>query len=147
MNKITDFLDELDDYELAYFAKFKLITYMKDTQSEIKEYLIKRNVNESKIETLISKNPISKLNDKAKRCPRCYSDKLRKNKVEWTETTDKFGLEDEIATLDGITGRATYKEEVVCNVCEFCLEDPNNEKPKSFRKKVTTKIWEFINGI
>jgi len=147
MSKTRNFLAELDDYELAYFAKFKLHTYMKATQSKIKEYLTERNLNESKIERLISENPKSKLNDKTERCPRCYSDKIRKNKVEWTETGGGIGIGDEIATLDGITGRVTYKDEVICNVCGFWLKDPNHEKPMSNSKKLKNRIWEFINGI
>jgi len=82
MSRVKNFLNELDDYELAYFAKFKLLTYMENTQSEIKEYLVERNLNESKIDQLILENPKSKLNDERERCPRCYSDKIRKNKVE-----------------------------------------------------------------
>ena len=49
MNRIRNFLNELDDYELAYFSKFKLLTYMRVTQSQIKEYLVEKNLNESKL--------------------------------------------------------------------------------------------------
>ena len=147
MSRIKNFLNELDDYELAYFAKFKLLTYMKARQSEIKEYLVERNLNESKINKLISENPKSKLNDGEKRCERCYSNKIRKNKVEWTNTGGGFGIGDEIATLDGIGGKTTYKDEVICNVCGFWLEDPNQEKPLSFSKKIKKGIWELIRGI
>ncbi|PWG04022.1 hypothetical protein DIS07_14945 [Polaribacter aquimarinus] len=117
---------------------------MKVTQSKIKEYLVERNLNESKIEKLIIENPTSKLEDKLERCPRCYSDKIRKNKVEWTNTDGGIGLEDEIAIADGISGKATYKNEVVCDVCDFWLEDPNGEKPVPFSKKILRGIWEFI---
>ena len=48
MSKTTEFLNELDDYELAFFAKFKLSTYMKVTQSKINDYLVERNLNKSK---------------------------------------------------------------------------------------------------
>jgi hypothetical protein len=147
MSRIRDFLKELDDYELAYFAKFKLLTYMKVSQSEIKEYLTERGFNQAKINKLISENPKSKLNDGKKRCERCYSEKIRSNKVEWTNTGGGIGIEDEIATLDGIGGKVTYKNEVICNVCGFWLEDPNQEKPLSFSKKITKGIWEFISGI
>ena len=146
MSRIRDFLNELDDYELAYFAKFKLLTYMKVTQSKIKEYLAERNLNESKIDKLISENPKSKLNDEKRRCERCYSEKIRSNKVEWTNTGGGIGLKDEIATWDAIGGRATYKDEVICNVCGFWLEDPNQEKPLPTSKKILNGIWEFIIG-
>jgi hypothetical protein len=120
---------------------------MKDSQSEIRKYLNERNLNESKIDKLISENPKSKLNDGEKRCERCYSNKIRKDKVEWTNTGGGIGIEDEIATLDGIGGKATYKDEIICNVCGFWLEDPNQEKPLSISKKITKGIWEFISGI
>lgn len=141
MSKVRNFLSELDDYELAYFAKFKLLTYLKNTQSEIKEYLTERNLNESKIDRLISENPKSKLNDDNERCTRCYSDKIRKDKVEWTDTAYKSGYADEIAALDGLGGRATYKNEVICNVCGLWLSDPNNEKGKT----VWRKIWDVLS--
>ena len=147
MSKISDFLNELDDYELAFFAKFKLSTYMKVTQSKIKEYLVERNLNESKIERLITENPKSKLEDNLKRCPRCYSDKIRKNKVVWTNTNGGIGLEDEIAIADGIGGKATYKNEVICDVCDFWLEDPNEEKPVFLPKRIMKGIWKNIIGI
>ncbi len=147
MSRVRNFLTELDDYELAYFAKFKLLTYMKDTQSEIKEYLVERNLNESKIDQLILTNPKSKLNDERERCPRCYSDKIRKDEVEWTNTSGGIGVGDEVAAWDGIGGRATYKEEVICNVCGNWLEDPNQEKPLPTSKKILYGIWDFVNGI
>ncbi len=141
MTRVRKFLIELDDYELAFFAKFKLLTYMNPTQLEIKDYLIERNLTKSKIDQLISENSKSKLNDEKERCPRCYSDKIRKDKVEWTDTAQKSGYSDEIATLDGLSGRATYKDQVICNVCGFWLSDPNNEKGKS----TWNSIWDFIN--
>lgn len=144
MSRVKDFLAGLDDYELAYFAKFKLLTYMKVTQMEIKEYLVERNLNESKIDRLISENPKSKLNDDRERCPRCFSDKIRKDKVEWTNTSGGIGIEDEVATWDGFGGRATYKNEVICNVCGFWLEDPNQEKPLPTSKKVLYGLWDFV---
>jgi len=146
MTRVKTFLSGLDDYELAYFARFKLLTYMKGTQSEIKEYLTERNLNESKIDRLISENPKSKLNDERERCPRCYSDKIRKDKVEWTNTSRGFGIEDEVATWDGLGGRATYKNQVICNVCGFWLEDPNQEKPLPTSKKLLYAILDILLG-
>ncbi|WP_411895218.1 hypothetical protein [Winogradskyella sp. A2] len=140
MSRVKKFLTELDDYELANFAKFKLLTYMKETQSDIKEYLAERNLTETKIDQLISENPKSKLKDDKKRCPRCYSDKIRKDKVEWTDTAVKSGYSDEIASLDGLTGRATFVENEICNVCGIWISDPNNEKGKS----IWRTIWNYL---
>ena len=48
MTRVRKFLTELDDFELAFFAKFKLPTYMKETQSEIKKYIAERGLSEQK---------------------------------------------------------------------------------------------------
>lgn len=81
---------------------------------------------------MISENPKSKLNDDKERCSRCYSDKIRKDKVEWTDTVHKSGYSDEIVVLDGLVGRATYKDEVICNVCGLWLSDPKMKKENLF---------------
>jgi hypothetical protein len=145
MSRIQNFLNELDDYELAFFAKFKLMTYMKSTQLKIKEILIERNLNESKINQLISENPKSKLNDNRERCTRCYTNKIRKDSVEWTNTSTGIGFEDETAISDGIKGKATYKEEIICNVCGFWIKDPNQEKEKSTLNEIINKVWNYVS--
>mgnify|MGYP003657872169 CR=1 FL=1 len=144
MSRVLNFLNGLDDYELAFFAKYKRKSYMKETQEIISEFLAKKNLSESKIDRLISENPKSKLTDEKERCPRCFTDKVRKDKVEWTNTGGGIGIDDEVAALDGIDGRATYKNEVICNVCGFWLEDPNQEKPLSTSKKILNGIWDFV---
>ncbi|MGY0408040.1 MAG: hypothetical protein ACWIPJ_06760 [Polaribacter sp.] len=145
MSRIQNFLNELDDYELAFFAKFKLMTYMKSTQLKIKEILIERNLNESKINQLISENPKSKLNDNKERCTRCYTNKIRKDRVEWTNTSTGIGFEDETAISDGIKGEATYKEEIICNVCGLWIKDPNQEKEKSTLNEIIHKVWNYVS--
>ena len=147
MGRILDFLSGLDDYELAFFAKYKRNSYMKQTQEIISEFLITRSLSESQINRLISENPKSKLKDGKERCPRCYSSKIRKDAVEWTNTGGGIGIEDDVATLDGLDGRATYKNEVICNVCGFWLVDPNQEKPLTTSKKIINGIRDFIIAV
>ena len=147
MSLILDFLNGLDDYELAFFSKYKKDSYMKVTRKIISDFLLEKNLTERKIDRLISENPKSKLTDGKERCPRCYSDKIRKDKVEWTNTGGGIGIDDEVATWDGVGGRATYKNEVICNVCGFWLEDPNQEKPLTPSKKIFYGIWDFIIGV
>lgn len=137
MTRIKRFLTELDDYELAYFAKFKLKTYMPETQSEIKKHLEEKGLTETKIEKLISINPKRKSENGKIRCSRCSSDKIRTEKVEWTDTISRAGYSDEIASIDGINGRATYKDQVICNVCGFWIKDPNGERKK-------TSFWHYV---
>ena len=92
---------------------------MNETQKIISDFLLKRNLSESRINRLISENPKAKLTDEKERCPRCYSDKIRKDEVEWTNSRDGIGIGE----------CAIYKNEVICNVCGLWLEDPNQEKP------------------
>tara|TARA_R100001369_G_scaffold89859_1_gene127977 strand:+ start:1468 stop:1911 length:444 start_codon:yes stop_codon:yes gene_type:complete len=137
MNQIISFLNGLDDYELAYFAKFKLHTYMQDTQLEIKRHLRKKELTKEKVDKLIAANPKKEAKKGKIRCPRCSSDKIRTEKVEWTNTVNKVGYEDEIASMDGLSGKIIYKNQVICNVCEYWIEDPNFEKTKK-------SIWHDI---
>ena len=139
MSRVQKFLSQLNDYELAYFAKFKRLTFMKETQLEIREYLLERNMSESRIEKLISEDRRHKFNDNSLRCPRCQSAKIRKENVEWTNTTDDF----DISVLDALSGKTSYKDKLICNVCGLWLTDPNNEKGRS----VGQSIWSYITDI
>ena len=146
MGRVRDFLMGLDDYELAYFVKFKRSTYLKETQEKINVFLADRGISEEKLELLIAQNPDSKLQDERERCPRCYSDKLRRDKVEWNKTAARKGLEDEAASLDGFIDRATYKEQVICNVCGFWLKDPNQEKNRPWWQNMTDFLADLFTG-
>ena len=146
MSKIEKYLSDFDDFELAFFAKFKLDTYLKNSQEKIEKVLFKRGLTKSRIEQLIESNPKSKLADGKERCPRCYSDKVRNDKVEWTNTASGYGLSDKIATYDGMIGKATYKDEVICNVCGFWLQDPNDEKPKNLKTNLFSGLMTIVIG-
>lgn len=39
MGRTKEFLNTLSDHELAFFSKYKLHTYMRDTQQDIKAYI------------------------------------------------------------------------------------------------------------
>ena len=145
MGRVYDFLSALDDHELAYFARFKQSTYLMETREKISSYLVERGLTEERIEQLIEQNPEEKLTDDLERCPRCYSDKLRSDKVEWRMTAGRKGLQDEAASIDGIIGRAAYKERVVCNVCGFWLKDPNQERNKPWWESVSDFLVDLFS--
>lgn len=147
MGRVRDFLTGLDDYELAHFVKFKRSTYLQETQEKINIFIADRGITEEKIEELIAQNPESKLLDDHERCPRCYSDKLRRDKVEWTKTAARSGLDDEAATFDGFIDRATYKEQIVCNVCGFWLKDPNLEKKRPWWHGLADFFTDVFAGL
>ena len=146
MGRVHDFLTTLDDYELAYFVKYKRSTYLKETQEKITLFVANRGISEEKIEQLIEQNPESKLTDHKDRCPRCYSDKLRRDKVEWRMTAGRKGLQDEAAAMDGFIDRATYKERVVCNVCGFWLKDPNLERKNIWWQRLIDRLTDLFGG-
>jgi len=133
MSRVVDFLTDLSDFELAYFAKFKRQTYMTARQQEINDYLITRNLTEDKINELILSKPVSNLTDNNQRCPRCFSDKLIKENIEKINTS-------KIEALDSLTGKKPYAEKIVCNVCDYIIFDPNNDK----RIIRLSKIWQLL---
>ncbi|RKS02847.1 hypothetical protein [Flavobacterium sp. 102] len=118
---------------------------MPDTQLEIKKYVESRKLNSQSIASLITKRTLE-YKKASKCCPRCGTNKLLINNVEWTETYGKIGYEDEVAARDGLMGKATYKDEIICNVCDFWLQDPNKRAPKPKGKKPSI-FRSFINGI
>ena len=145
MRNIEKILSELNDFELANFAKFKMKTYMKETQNEIKEYLNQRNITEEKIEILIAENLEKRVVDGEERCPKCNSDKLRNEKVEWTHNINRFSGDDEIASIDGFIGTPTYKNEIECNVCGYVISDPNENRYK--KKTISERIFGYILAV
>lgn len=139
MTRTRAFLDTLSDRELAFFAKFKLHTYMTDTQYEIKKYIDELKLYPQAIDKLIKEKV---KNDKERICcPRCGSSKLLKNSVKWTELYNKYDVRKVSLTSNGI-----YKDEIICNVCDYWLEDPNKKAPKGNGKRKVT-LWNFISSI
>lgn len=141
MSRITDFLETLSDHELTYFAKYKVHTYMRESQEEIRNFLKERNITDEKIKALDSRKGLYAKTNQIKICPRCGSKKRLINNVLWTDNFAKAGLGDDIATMDAFVGRTTHKDEIICNVCDYWLQDPNNRGPKGQGKKRNS--WSF----
>lgn len=76
MDNIENYLDQFEDFELAFFYKYKLNTYLEETQSRIKAFLKRRNLDETKMERLIAEYSHRSFSDNELRCPRCTSKKL-----------------------------------------------------------------------
>lgn len=72
----NNFLTELNDYELAYFAKYNLSNYSEISRVEAKEFLTNKGLTDNKIEELISINPKRETRSGKVRCSRCSSDKI-----------------------------------------------------------------------
>ncbi len=146
MSKTLEFLNSLTDRELAYFSKFKLHKYSKYTQDDIKEFLKIKNFSEEKINSLIPSGRYAE-NNQTKQCPQCGSKKLLINNVQWTETYGKIGWEDDKAVAKGFSGKITYKDEVICNVCDYWLQDPNGRGPNAGKKLRGWSFWNLLDWI
>ena len=131
MSRIKNFLKELDEYELAYFAKFKLQTFDPETQTEIKNYLLEKNLSEDKIEKRISTNP-KKSSKRKIRCKRCSSDKIDSKKIEFKNDAHKI----------------VKKDKFTCKVCGNNFEKSGTEKnKKSIWSNIADSIFDiFINS-
>lgn len=150
MTKIDDILKEFTDTELAYLNKYQLDNYLAATRTKIRDYVFKtRGLTQGSLDNLIAKNDSTTFNDDKTRCPRCKTDKVRSDKVNWAIPLFRAGAEDEYAMLHEIQTWQSYKKDLVtCNVCGYILYDPNNEK-RPFYKKLAdffldNPIWSIF---
>jgi|GEM_PF-3009973 len=135
MGKALDFLQTLNDRELLYFAKFKLHTYTPQLQSEIRAFLERQNISGVTIARFQpSRTPYADF-DQICICLQCGSDKLLVNNVEWTETPLRRHTSLDIDASELFHPKVIYKDEVICNVCDFWLQDPNKRGPYNPNRK------------
>ena len=125
MTKLEEILAEYEDFELAFLFKYKYDTYLDYSKKAILAELAKRNLTIEKIELFIEKYENQTINDGILRCPRCLSAKIAKDSVEFWNTYGRSGLADDIAALDGLSGKQTYKDKLTCIVCDYVVHDPN----------------------
>lgn len=135
MGKALEFLQTLDEVELLYFAKFKLPSYTPQLQSEIRSLLERKNISVSTIARFQpSRLPYADF-DQTHICPQCGSNKLLVNTVEWTETPIRRHTDFDTNPNQLFQPEAIFKDEVICNVCDFWLQDPNKRGPYNPNRK------------
>jgi hypothetical protein len=76
MGKREEFINLLDKYELAFLYKYKIDTYMSDTQDYIKEIMTKKGVFEEIVDDLIEEKAQKAKELNLGGCQRCHSDKF-----------------------------------------------------------------------
>jgi hypothetical protein len=136
--KLRNILDSYEDFELANLSRYKLNSYMDKTYLEIKNYIQERGLTETKINELIKSAHQITYSDNHVRCPRCKSNKIRSENIEWSNTSSS----DTATILDGLNGGATYRIRQICNICEYYISDPNNESLTS--KSTIRKLIEHF---
>ncbi len=117
-NNLTEVLNRFYDWELAFMKKYNYTSYSKDAQKVIEDYLVEKNISEAKINELISSH--KEINDGKDRCPRCFSEKLLKTKVEIQSIS-------KIETGKSLQGNPTLIDKIDCKVCGLNIIDPNKE--------------------
>lgn len=152
MSKIDIFLSNLNRTELAYFFKFKLGTYIPETQLKIKKYIKSNGLFEDEVNRLLLDNSKIRRTINNEACNNCGSKNLLKRKVEWTNNINEpFNGDDEVAAIDGFLGIETFKYEITCNVCGCYNLDPNREKPTNNKEKIrgniTGILYEFMKNL
>ena len=141
---LEDKLDTFEDFELAFLYKYQLPTYLADTQQKIRDYIfLKRNLSQEQIENLINENRNRKFVDDKERCPRCKSDKIRAEKVEVWNTTYGHPMAD---ALESISQKQKLKDHIICNVCGYVLDDPNESSVLSFKRLINSFLSIFSKG-
>lgn len=126
MSRIEKILEQFEDFELAFLMKYKFDSYLEGSQKAILAEVNKRQLSKEKIENIVSTIENSSINDEIQhRCPRCKSTKVASDQVEFWNTYNRAGYSDEIAKMDGLAGRQTYKDKLTCMVCDYVIYDPN----------------------
>jgi hypothetical protein len=126
-SKLITILDSYEDFELAFLSQYKHSSYMKGTRDSISQYILSRGLTPEKIELLIQETKNTDFPNDVPRCPRCKSSKLRTDNVEYYNTALGTSAND-AAAIDGLTGKATYKDQIICEICDLYINDPNKER-------------------
>jgi len=130
MNRILDILNNYTDTELAYLNKFRLDSYLPETQTKIKEYILKiRGLKPKDLDDLIAKNVAMTHFENKLLCPRCKSDKIGKDKI-W-KTPDSH---------------SNNEYHVFCAVCGFILQEPKLKNQES-RENLKDMFFDFLSDL
>jgi hypothetical protein len=74
---LKDFLESLEDYELAFLYKHNLESHLEESKTYIKEFIDKKELTPIEINRLVKEYSRKKFTDSKTRCPRCHSDKIQ----------------------------------------------------------------------
>ena len=126
-------IENYNDIELAFFAKYRLNTYMPETQTIIKNEVKKRNFDIDKINRIVENIEFNSRIELGKnQCPRCFSKRL------FPIEEEKFN-ETKSSAIDPNSYRTDVKKEkvLICQICGFNLK--HGAKP-SFISRLIKKI-------
>lgn len=116
MDNIEEYLSQFEDFELAFFCKYKLETYMDESQNSIRAYIKKRNLDEEKMKALTEQYSNKKFPDGDLRCSKCKSKRLdihKEKSFSFTSLNSIKYIEELIRYKDINSGNISF----TCNVC------------------------------
>ena len=129
---IENILNQYNDVELAFFAKYRMLTYLPETRKQIQHKLNEKDLTKNRIETICSDiefNPTLKRSEP--HCPRCFSNKFfyREEEIENTSRTiteDSFRMD---------------LPKLKIKMCEICGYDINKGE------KIGNRIFMFLKKV
>lgn len=140
MWRIEDYLGQFEDFELAFFWKYKLDTYMKYTQKEIKAYLKKKRLSDAEMKNLIAEYSKKTFPENEFRCPRCKSKKIISEKEKAFNSMNGYKLAEELIDYEGIN---TGNIDCTCAVCGLFFSLSQNYS--FFRKVFNIVVGSIFN--
>jgi hypothetical protein len=138
--ELLQILDSYEDFELAFLWKYKLSSYLEDTQSAILKYMqAKRGLSTMELESLIAEYADKAFDDEMERCPRCRSAKITAINEEYWNTSDRS----ELLLPDRVSGRDRNVKKLVCAVCDYVIQDLNNDIGPwyQFKRRLLAKLF------
>ncbi len=115
MGKREEFISSLNKYELAFLYKYKVDTYMFDTQEYIKDAMSSKGISKEHVDDLIDE-----ITEKAKEnnlggCPRCHSDKFFYLETVYDNTSQSAAKWDD----NGFSSEMPTETTQECAVCGY----------------------------
>ena len=134
MSKQKEFIEKLEDFELASFYKFRFQSFMDGSKRITLAELERRKINVDDIEKYLpAKNEIDKQKlESLEICPRCYSNELY-------IANEKESVTFKYATLDY---NVDYK---TCLVCLYSQDKEDHKKEKKGLWNIFSMLRFMIN--
>lgn len=134
MDRITSFLQSLNDQELAFLYRYKYPSYFDDTRQLVDKEVRNRGLSVPQLEELAAK----KISNNNGSCTRCGSVKHFDIAQEKWNTNKYEGL-------DGVLGRLEMTERLECAVCGYLIYDGNEPRLRwPVWKRVLNALLDWI---
>lgn len=136
MIQLDKILKEYTDTELAFLMIYKYNSYMPESKMLISNEIDSRGLTDAQLEALRLNLSKESKKDGEFRCPRCYSNKILNERSELWNTRAITGHSISAEALDGMAGRAKVVETLTCMVCDYIINDPNEDHKNTIVERI-----------